>query len=1247
MLWGTHTSLYPELNSIEKENLEYALSLAFCGFYDEAENTFQAEPLSKSLHPLVKLELALMYDAMGLENECSKVLHGCRVPLERHVPQEGANIWDLIKLKCISSDILRLGKVPASNQNDVFLIMRRLASKNLSEYGDIEILKLARSQSSISMAEEPPAMFPLPSHLHVALEDCGRVELFHPYLPYEATLSGNKGLKRVEPYKKYISALSSQQSPGISPLKMAETRLFFAETLASIDMDNAREELNIASQLLAECGIPCPRLELKKKAVNLELTKGPTDVSLTLSNEICKGFIEMKHLAGYRKQLQKSYAIAKSTKENSENASSQQGRADEIRRIILEMITLEDQHTRSAFFLASSLISYGSEIAGPDVGANGATFLTIFAKFRDTFPEFSLPMSANTLYSFAAKAALNLGNLTQAAEYLERMEYWQKQCPGATGSKNSLPDVSDEEAMVLWDIDTDRNDSKGFLSCLQERCIALLCRWIGRDIEKGIIPEPHAQALLKLNGQDMPDAKTVQSIDTRQLVDRIFGNVEPASVAHWSDWFNNLERWVNLQAGHPSTMQRQLLLTQFQHTRVLTLTTFEPWTLLHRTKYLQETTRLLNIYTKVDKRISEGGSIEKARWLYGHSTLCLASLKDFTGENAVSDQDLINAVTWIKADATALEAEGKIKDAYNSRVLAARLNWQRYARFKSISPWACLSEWSQADNLYQALRADHYLLPAHRAFVAKESLAGAVNYNANVKDAMMASLASLIEFLAASIDNLQILVEDSTYTFICVELTSWIQRSKARALTDLLGQTTNIPRSVGRLFLEEPSAAALWEDCLATLRRRENASIKELVGVRDEFQRITRQLRSEHPRIQPFLDIHSGEAISPSELEKLGHTLGPSAVMVEWVHAPTFPNDIFLVVYREGIISRVRPLEGITMAEVDDWIENYLHVEEDPGMPSAVLNDGQAKENLNELKPLVKLLAELTEKGETLVLCPTQGLHRLPLHAISLGKPSQPLIQRNPVVYIQSLSLLRLCQESFQQPILDTESPFTATLFNTLGQSHKSEEELSMKESITQISQILHTHPIDQPVGAKNAFRSQALQSNILHIHGHADFKITGRDVRQSLLLREPPLSEEDILGFEDIFDLEFRKPSLMLAMCCNTGRAKVSESDDLLGLTAAFHVAGAGAVISTLWKIDRRDCLRFSKEFYRIVMDGLQKGEGEGGGESGCVNLALAFQHAVCTLRKEEESKRSTHPYHWAGFVLHGAWLFPRLRIV
>ena len=64
---------------------------------------------------------------------------------------------------------------------------------------------------------------------------------------------------------------------------------------------------------------------------------------------------------------------------------------------------------------------------------------------------------------------------------------------------------------------------------------------------------------------------------------------------------------------------------------------------------------------------------------------------------------------------------------------------------------------------------------------------------------------------------------------------------------------------------------------------------------------------------------------------------------------------------------------------------------------------------------LIMLLQHLTSPNDLLVLCPTQELHCVPLHAIQLD--GKALIDRNLIIYTQSLSVLRLCAMPIQSEL--------------------------------------------------------------------------------------------------------------------------------------------------------------------------------------------------------------------------------------
>jgi CHAT domain-containing protein len=268
-------------------------------------------------------------------------------------------------------------------------------------------------------------------------------------------------------------------------------------------------------------------------------------------------------------------------------------------------------------------------------------------------------------------------------------------------------------------------------------------------------------------------------------------------------------------------------------------------------------------------------------------------------------------------------------------------------------------------------------------------------------------------------------------------------------------------------------------------------------------------------------------------------------------------------------------------------------------------------------------------------------MHRIPIHAISLA--GKVLIERNPIVYIQSLSLLKLCRNTFTAHPHHGDIEFRGTIFNTLMEDSSGDSQAlsTLADSIPGCELISS----DRFRGdRKTFFKENCSVSNLVHVHGHAEFEddsSSSRSASQCLKLKEPSDGSADDMNLNEIFStLRFRQPSLILAMGCRTGRSRISAVNDLLGLTAAFHFAGAGAVVGALWKIWRADALRFAQKFYEELGRNLDDDRdnpidsqpySEAG--NGAVDLAKAYQRAVLALRKDENGKVKK-PYHWAGFV-------------
>ncbi|MEV7803612.1 CHAT domain-containing protein [Microbispora sp. NPDC088329] len=109
------------------------------------------------------------------------------------------------------------------------------------------------------------------------------------------------------------------------------------------------------------------------------------------------------------------------------------------------------------------------------------------------------------------------------------------------------------------------------------------------------------------------------------------------------------------------------------------------------------------------------------------------------------------------------------------------------------------------------------------------------------------------------------------------------------------------------------------------------------------------------------------------------------------------------------------------------------------------------------------------------------------------------------------------------------------------------------------------------------------------------------------------------IVTGEDIVGLDLRDTRLVVLSACDTGRGLVEPGEGVLNLAHAFTVAGARAVVLSLWKVHDSLGRRLMETFYARLAEG------------------IAPLNAL-RLAQRDLRDRYPDPYCWAGFVLYGA---------
>jgi len=142
------------------------------------------------------------------------------------------------------------------------------------------------------------------------------------------------------------------------------------------------------------------------------------------------------------------------------------------------------------------------------------------------------------------------------------------------------------------------------------------------------------------------------------------------------------------------------------------------------------------------------------------------------------------------------------------------------------------------------------------------------------------------------------------------------------------------------------------------------------------------------------------------------------------------------------------------------------------------------------------------------------------------------------------------------------------------------------------------------------ALAAEAPGADLLHLACHGRFR-ADNPAFSYLQLGDGPLTLQDLRALR-------LRARLVVLSACETGLSRVAPGDELLGLVRAFTLAGARAVLASLWPVDDGATALLLADVHHALRDGAPP--------------AQALQQAQAAAAAAGE-----HPFHWAAFTLHG----------
>ena len=232
---------------------------------------------------------------------------------------------------------------------------------------------------------------------------------------------------------------------------------------------------------------------------------------------------------------------------------------------------------------------------------------------------------------------------------------------------------------------------------------------------------------------------------------------------------------------------------------------------------------------------------------------------------------------------------------------------------------------------------------------------------------------------------------------------------------------------------------------------------------------------------------------------------------------------------------------------------------------------------------------------QRLIIVPYSILHYLPFHLLHDG--SSYLIEKYEVVVLPAAGLATQPGPRQNPGALILANSFEGRLPHTLAEGQMVQGffggRLYVEDKADRLA--LRTEP-----------------SQILHIAAHGEHRLDQPDLSY-VQLADGQLYADDMLQQ----DLSYE---LVTLSACETGRANISASDELIGLGRGFLYAGAGALLVSLWRVADDSTFQFMERMYEALFSGLSK--------------AAALRHAQRSLLAENSD---VHPAFWGAFQLIG----------
>ena len=299
-------------------------------------------------------------------------------------------------------------------------------------------------------------------------------------------------------------------------------------------------------------------------------------------------------------------------------------------------------------------------------------------------------------------------------------------------------------------------------------------------------------------------------------------------------------------------------------------------------------------------------------------------------------------------------------------------------------------------------------------------------------------------------------------------------------------------------------------------------------------------------------------------------------------------------------------------------------------------------------------------RAERLVVIPDEPLHALPFGALYLasaeregGPDDLPLAALLPFVVARSATAqarwdMRAPGEGGAElvALADPTTPRATDLGNgggrrradVLGACRPAEHRLTLplpgaRDEALRIAPLAPARRRWLRLGAEateGELRRLAPRARWLHLALHAELDaVSPLDSALHLACPDGPVEGRDdgLLRAWEILEQLVLDAELVVLSACSSGLGDEVGGEGLQGLSRAFQIAGARAVLASLWPVDDQGTRELMERFYRHLGRGVRKDEA----------LHRAQKELLAGDPDDPEAPDYSHPWYWAAFQIWG----------